>query len=335
MFIGIEIGGTKLQIGVGAGDGRLAAIERRAVDPQAGSAAIRSAIQSAVPALLERLSLSHSAIHGVAIGFGGPVDTARGVVAKSHHVGGWDGFPLSDWVHRELRWPATLHNDADTAGLAESRFGAAAGLSPVFYITLGSGVGGGLIIDGRIFRGAGAGAGEIGHLCWDEPSLQRDTDPPSQRLTVENVCSGWSIESRTRSAVAAALDRLSADRQFASDLASRVNGDLTRLTCAVIADAARCGNELAKRELAVSLRVLGWAVAQCVAMVCPCRVVIGGGVSLIGEDLLFGPLREQVERFVFRPFRDRFDIVPAALGEAVVVHGALAIARDAARIQSG
>src|SRR5437870_2956083 len=171
MFLGIEIGGTKLQLGVGPGDGTIVALERLPVDAQRGAAAIREQILRSAPALIARAGLATETIGGAAIGFGGPVDTDSGTVAKSHQAGGWESFPLAAWLERELGWRAVLANDADAAGLAEARFGAGRGYSPIFYITIGSGIGGGLIIDGQIYRGAAAGAAEIGHLWIPEAGL--------------------------------------------------------------------------------------------------------------------------------------------------------------------
>jgi glucokinase len=321
VYLAIEIGGTKLQLGLGTGDGRIVAIERRRIDPAAGAEAIRHAIVELVPLLRGQPAAAGQSIAGVGIGFGGPVDTETGTIAKSHHVSGWDGFPLAAWCEREWGWRAVVHNDADTAGLAEARFGAAIGMSPVFYVTIGSGVGGGLLLDGQIYRGAGAGAAEIGHLCVAPPG---SADTPETCPTVEGTCSGWSIARRAR----AAIDAPEAHAvEAAADLLARA-GDRDRLTADVVAQAAASGNPLALRLLDDTWRVLGWAIAQVVTLLCPRRVVIGGGVSLMGEDLLFRPLRREVARHVFPPFRSCFDIVPAALAESVVVHGALALARD-------
>src|SRR5713226_68319 len=164
MFLGIEIGGTKLQLGVGAGAGVLAGLWRGPVDVAAGPEGIRRQIVAAVPELLGRSGVERSRLQGVGIGFGGPVDDATRTIIKSHQIEGWDGFPLADWITDLLGWPAVLGNDADVAGLAEALFGAGQGLSPIFYITIGSGIGGGLIINGEIYRGCGRGAAEIGHL---------------------------------------------------------------------------------------------------------------------------------------------------------------------------
>src|SRR6266849_1430534 len=164
MYLGIEIGGTKLQIGLGPADGTLAGLWRGGVDAAAGPEGIRRQIHAAVPELLSRSGLNRAQVRGVGIGFGGPVDDITRTVIKSHQIEGWDNFPLADWVSDLLGIPAALGNDADVAGLAEALFGAGKGLSTIFYVTIGSGIGGGLIINGEIYRGCGRGAADIGHL---------------------------------------------------------------------------------------------------------------------------------------------------------------------------
>src|SRR5436853_2478996 len=171
MFLGIEIGGTKLQLGVGPGDGTLAGLWRGPVDVAAGAEGIRRQITAAVPELLDKGGVARSQLKGVGIGLGGPVDDATRTVIKSHQIAGWDGFPLADWIGDITGLPAALGNDADVAGLAEALFGAGKGLSPVFYITIGSGIGGGLILAGEIHRGCGRGAAEVGHLELDDVTV--------------------------------------------------------------------------------------------------------------------------------------------------------------------
>src|SRR6516165_7193598 len=164
MFLGLEIGGTKLQLGLGDGDGVIHALWRGSVVPADGADGIRRQIEAAIPELLVSAKRRRDELKGVGVGFGGPVDDATRSVIKSHQIAGWDGFPLADWIADLVGLPAVLGNDADVAGLAEALFGAGKGYSPVFYITIGSGIGGGLIIDGEIYRGIGRGAAEIGHL---------------------------------------------------------------------------------------------------------------------------------------------------------------------------
>src|ERR1700730_10842563 len=172
MYLGIEIGGTKLQLGVGAGDGKLAGLWRGTVDVPAGPEGIRRQITAAVPEVLSQCQMDRSALQGVGIGFGGPVDDATQTIIKSHQIEGWDNFPLADWISGVVGMPAVLGNDADVAGLAEALFGAGKGLSPIFYITVGSGIGGGFIINGEIYRGVGRGAAEIGHIRITHPDTE-------------------------------------------------------------------------------------------------------------------------------------------------------------------
>ena len=152
MLLGIEIGGTKLQLGVGAGDGVLVDLVRLDVDQSQGADGILRQIAGAGRELIAKYGVT-----AAGFGFGGPVDTVRGVAVKSHHVHGWDAFPLADWCQRELGITAVIENDCDAAALAEARYGAGRGANPVFYVTVGTGIGGGLVVDGRIYRGSGHG----------------------------------------------------------------------------------------------------------------------------------------------------------------------------------
>jgi glucokinase len=318
MFLGIEIGGTKLQLGIGLGNGTLPGLWRAAVDVPAGPEGIRRQITGAVPELLAKCNLAKSALKGVGIGFGGPVDDATHTVIKSHQIEGWDNFPLADWISDLVGLPAVLGNDADCGGLAEALFGAGKGLSPIFYITIGSGIGGGLIINGEIYRGCGRGAAEIGHVEVYFPEWP--ATPPALLVPLEEMASGWSIAKRAQHGIR---------REGAEDsiIYQMVKKKISRITAQHVADAAKQDDEFAHDVLGEAWTVLADAIRQVIALVCPRRIIIGGGVSLLGERLLFKPVRKLVAERVFKPFAQCYDIVPAALGEEVVVHGALALAR--------
>jgi glucokinase len=303
MYLGIEIGGTKLQVALGNGDGRLAGLWRAAVDTAAGAEGIRRQILQAVPQLLQESRLERSHVHGVGIGFGGPVDDATNTVIKSHQIAGWDNFTLADWISKLLGWPAILGNDADVAGLAETLFGAGKGLSPIFYITIGSGIGGGLIVNEEIYRGCGRGAAEIGHLKLEEARWGKNA-------IVESIASGWGMVRQA---------------------GMRLKNAGPPITVPVLVEAARQGDREARQVLNDAIEALAWGICHVIVLLAPRRVIIGGGVSLLGEENLFAPLRLAVAANVFAPFANDYDIVPAALGEEVVVHGALALARKRLR----
>lgn len=312
MLLGIEIGGTKLQLGLGRGDGTIHALWRGAVDPAEGGEGIRKQIVAAVPELLARAGADRGQLWGAGIGFGGPTDDATQSVIKSHHVHGWDGFPLAEWVGERVGVPAVICNDADVAGLAEALFGAGKGLSPIFYMTVGSGIGGGLVIDGQIYRGMGKGAAEVGHLRPVYPLTATGHDP-----ILEHWSSGWGIGR-------AAED---AERSGADVTGIRAAGG-GAITGKAVADAAARGDATALRILDGAVQAMAEGVCSVIKLLCPRRIIIGGGVSLIGEELLFRPLRRYVAERGMAAFAGLTEIVPAALGEEVVVHGALAYARQ-------
>jgi glucokinase len=322
-LLGIEIGGTKLQLGIGPGDGTLLALERLSVDPDRRAAGILDQITAAFPPLLGQAGLAPHQIKAAGVGFGGPVDSARGRIQKSYQVEGWDDFPLAEWIRQHLQIPSVvIENDADTAGLAECRFGAGCGHSPVVYITVGSGIGGALIIDDRVYRGAGLGATEIGHL---RVPVRHSRGRDIVWRELELVASGWAIAAAARDLAQQKLHRKQPDWP----VLTRANADPTRITAAIVAQAAAAGDPDATTILAAARASFAFALTQVIALLAPRRIVIGGGVSLIGENDWFDPIRKLTDQQVFPPFRTRYDIVHAALGETVVVHGALAIARDA------
>lgn len=325
MYLGIEIGGTKLQLGIGTGDGTIATLWRGAVVPANGADGIRKQIVGAIPELLANAKRGRDKLKGAGIGFGGPVDDATRSVIKSHQITGWDGFPLAQWIEEITGLRAVLGNDADVAGLAEALFGAGKGLSPIFYITIGSGIGGGLIINGEIYRGCGRGAAEIGHQCWEQTVFLDDEffREFSGKRVLEEVASGWGIQANARAYLENFGDRDAAGCARLFQLCE--NSDL--ITVQHVALAASENDRVAKMLLRTATSALAEGICNVIALLGPRRIVIGGGVSLIGDDLFFEPIRHAVANMVFKPFADCYDIVPAALGEEVVVHGALALAR--------
>src|SRR6185436_7437206 len=336
MFLGIEIGGTKLQLGVGNGDGgEFAAFARHDIDISRGAPGILEQIEKSATALSQKHKLER-----IGIGFGGPVDAERGIVTKSHQVEGWDHFPLARWCEETLGIKTVLGNDCDVASLAEAHYGAGKGAGSVFYITVGTGVGGGLVIGGKLHGAGRPAVAEIGHL---RPGLHEDRP----ELTVESLCAGPAIAAaaaaRITGQVSRPLDSLRkylerstegtvvrrslkdevrsrlADQQrteeeYIADLLARCSGNADNLTAKAVAQSAADGNEIACEVMDHACQVLGWAIAQVITIAAPEVVVIGGGVSLIGEPFFFAPLRSEVARYVFPPLAGSFRIVPAALG---------------------
>ena len=318
MYLGIEVGGTKLQLAIGQGDGSpLVDCRRAEVRFEEGAGGILRQIHSIGRELIDR----HRP-QAIGIGFGGPVDAEAGRTIISHQVEGWTDFALVDWCRETFALPAGLANDADAACLAEARFGAGRGHRVVFYITVGSGIGGALAIDGQVYSGGHGIASEIGHL---RPGL--DADAP--HATVESIASGFGIAAAGQSWLAGENHQ----NPSAVDLLARCGGQTERLSGRIIVEAAAAGNVAARQIFARALQTLGWAIAQMITLVAPQVVVMGGGVPLCGDDLFFAPLRREVARYVFPPLEHTYSILPAELGEEVVAHGALTLARALAMPQ--
>lgn len=301
MFIGVEIGGTKLQLVAGrAGSGMVERI-RLSVAREAGGEGIRSQMAIHLPHLVER----HRP-QAIGVGFGGPVDWRTGRICCSHQIAGWHDFQLGDWFREQTNLPVFIDNDANVAALGEAWHGAGRGASPVFWINMGSGVGGGLVVGGRLYHGATPGEAEIGHVCLDRSGTR-----------VEDRCSGWAMDARILEAVATAPE---------SDLARRVQtqpGPASRH----LGPAVAAGDPLARHLLEELADSLAFALSHVVQLLHPEIVVIGGGLSLVGE-----PLRQavaaQLPRYVMDSFRPGPRIALAGLGEDSVPVGALTLAEQ-------
>jgi len=310
--VGLEIGGTKLQAALGTAEGEVLHVERGAAPAAGGAEAIMAWFEGPVARLLDRAKAEGKAVTGFGVGFGGPVDSSAGTVLVSHQVGGWEGFPLEHWFEERFGVPTMIANDSNAAGWAEYCRGAGQGTRHFCYMNIGSGIGGALVIDGQLHNGQGFGAGEIGHTY--VPDWTAGKAGNADKL--ENLCSGWSIEKRLRAA---------AQLSGQTPLARLCEGDPQRITTPLLAEAARQGDATALRAIEEVAASVGIALSNVITLFHPERIALGGGVSLMG-DLLLDPVRRHVAALVFGPFRNRYEIVPCALGESVVIVGALLLA---------
>ncbi len=314
-IVGVEIGGTKLQATLADMDSLEAICSlRETIVPAKGAEGIRHQLE----AMIHSFQAEHE-IDAMGIGFGGPLDAKTGIITKSHQVDGWDEFPLAYWCRDQFGVPTVIRNDCDTAALAEATLGAGKDRQSSFYVTVGSGIGGGYVVDGKLIGTSRPAFAEIGHL---RPGvLHSEADN-----TVEAEASGFGITSQVRHL----LENTPAEDQ-ADDYWQLVNvcdGNLEALTTKHIADAAESGNGIAKAVLHDAVETLGWAIGQMLTLMAPEVVIIGGGVSMMPEELFLKPLRENVAAYVFPPLAGCYEIVRAELGEAVVVHGALLLAKQ-------
>ena len=298
-FLGIEIGGTKLQLVCGDASGRIAARERLIVAPEEGGEGIRRQIEAALPDLIERANPK-----AIGVGFGGPVDCATGSICCSHQIEGWSEFPLGAWLRELSGLPVAVENDANTAALAEANVGAGKGFNPMCWVNMGSGVGGGLVVDGAIYHGAKPGEAEIGHL-----RLNREGD------TVESRCSGWAVDAKIRE-----LRKTQPESVLCQLMVESEGGEAKHLPAALAA-----GDLAATRILNETADDLAFGLSHAVQLFHPEAIVMGGGLSLIGEPLR-AAVREALEKYVMEAFAPGPELRIAALGEDAVTVGALLLA---------
>ncbi len=256
----------------------------------------------------------------VGVSFGGPVRAEGGLVLLSHHVPGWEGFPLAEWLRERFGAPAAVENDANAAALGEWRYGAGKGTDHFLYVTVSTGIGGGIVIGGKIYRGADGLAGEIGHMVVD-PNGPRCTC--GRRGCLEALASGPAIAARARELLAS-YPRPAEGRM----LRELVGNDPGRITAREVAIAAARGDPLAAEILREAGEALGFGLAQAIALLNPERIALGGGVIKAGEPLL-RPVREAAERYAFPGAR--VDIAVAELGDDAPLWGAAALAEDLLR----
>lgn len=303
MILGIEIGGTKIQAAVGSPNStKLVEVLRRKVDPQNGARGILTQVKAMGQELASRNS-----IEKIGIGFGGPIDRVSGMIYKSHQIDGWDDFNLIAWSESEFGIRTVVANDCDVAALAESKLGAGKDCDSVFYLTIGTGIGGGFVVQGEMAGASRPAIAEIGHL-----RLGPTATSPHQ--TIESVCSGTGIARR-------ANDLRSSHGHFS-------NVQPENLTAETIGRLAEGGDRQANDLLAETARILGWAIAQVITLNAPEIVIVGGGVSLIAESQFLNPLREQIATFVFPGLSNTYKVKSATLDEEVVLFGAIEIAAD-------
>jgi glucokinase len=294
--LGLEIGGTKLQLVLGDDAGKIIARRKLPVVASAGAAGIRAQIEQTLPELLHGRQTQR-----IGVGFGGPVDWQTGRICRSHQIEGWSEFDLAGWLRRLTGVPVVADNDANVAALGEALVGAGIGFSPVFYVTLGSGVGGGLVVGGKIYHGAKPGEAEIGHVRLDRAGT-----------IVESRCSGWAVDARIREITA----------KEPGGLLARLVGNTVGGEAKHLATALQQGDAAATHLLQETADDLAFGLSHVVHLFHPQIIILGGGLSGVGE-----PLRAAVEthlrRFTMDAFAPGPQLALAALSEDAVPVGAL------------
>jgi glucokinase len=343
LVAGVDIGGTNQTVALARLDGEVLATRRHRLPPGGTAGDVIAAVLAMLDGALESVPPTAGRpgaekLLRIGVGFGGPVDIEAGTVLTSHHVSGWDGFPLRRTLESCRNAATVIDNDANAAALGEAHFGAGRGHRNVLYLNVGTGIGAGLILNGRLFHGQHGMAGEIGHVTVvpdpadapEGPDLPGSPGPPwagrdappcpcGKRGCLEAVASGRAIGQRARAAAAA-------DPVGAAGLLALAGGETAQIEGPHVLAAAGAGDPLAVRLVAETAAYLGLALGNAANIVDPSVIVVGGGVGEAGE-VLFAPLRAAVRRHLL-PSMPPPEVVPAALGYDAGIAGALALALE-------
>jgi glucokinase len=315
--LGIDIGGTNLVVGSVAEDG--SSMVASASEPTHSEAGATDVVDRLVGLAERAIATTRreapgAEILGVGVGAPGPLDTKRGIVLLTPNLG-WVNMPLRQLIHDRLGLPAALDNDANCAVLGEWWVGAARGARHAIGITIGTGIGGGLIIGGQLYHGASDVAGEIGHTTIDTEGRRCKC---GNYGCLEAYASGPNIALR-------AVEELEAGAE--SRLRALVGGDLQKITAQTVYQAAADGDELALEVVNDTAKFLGVGIGNLLNVFNPEVVVVCGGVTLAG-DHLFEPLRREVARRAFKPAVTACRIVPGELSGTAGVYGAAKVFLD-------
>jgi len=300
-FIGIEIGGTKLQLAIADESLKIKQQLSFEVNRNKGANGIKQKIEESIHQIKGDKKVS-----AVGVGFGGPVNYKTGMINVSHQIAGWENFNLREWLQQVSDAPVFIDNDANVAALGEAIHGAGAGFNIVFYMTIGSGIGGGLIIDKKIYHGAFPGEAEVGHLRLNKKGE-----------TLESLCSGWAVDEKIRKAIT---------EEPNSKLANLVK-DVKSNEAKFLKEALKKNDVLAKKILKEVSDNIAFGLSHVVHLFHPEVIIIGGGLSLLSNNLS-DAITTALSQYVMKAFLPPPEIKIASLGKNIVPVGALELARS-------
>ena len=312
---GIEIGGRGQRVVVADGAGRIVG-QARSIDSMAPASGVLETVKDLIDQACHSAGIAHDRVVRVGIAFGGPVDVERGLTLLSHRASGFENFPLVNLIEEHLGVPAVLDNSARASALGELVYGAARGSSDVVYVHLGTGVGGGIIVDGRLLHGASSTAGEFGHMVVSVGGPICSCGKPGH---LEAYAAAPAIVSRFR-------QRLEAQAAIDIDRWSNPKS----ITVRSIFDAAKQGDPAARDVVTETVQVLGLAIANLITTLNPATVIVGGTVSDVGS-LLMDPLSARVRQYSFPSAARRVRLTASQLGPDTTVLGAVALALESLR----
>ncbi len=302
--VGIDIGGTKLATVVANDSGNILSKVRRPTDAEKGPEYAIRLLFEMVNETVAQANLEQEAISAIGVSCGGPLDTKTGIVYSPPNLPGWDAFPLKVQLESEFKVSVIIENDANACALAEYRFGGGRGYNSVLYMTMSTGIGGGIVIDGKIYHGANDSAGEVGHqiLLPDGPLCGC-----GKRGCLEALCSGPAIARRAKEAI---------QKESNTTILALTDGHIDAVKSEHVLAAARQGDMLALKLVEETAYYMGWGIANLVNILNP-DIVLLGTVAIAAGDLLLEPIRKTVSNFAMARPAEVVQIIPAQLGDSL------------------
>ena len=315
LIIGVDLGGTNIKAGVVSLRGKVQKRIKVPTESGQGGEKVMENIKKTVHQLLNGLDKEN--ILGIGMGTPGVVDLKTGVLlGGSENLPGWAGTPIKPELEKEFSLPSFADNDVNVVTLGEHWQGAGKGIENLFCLTLGTGIGGGIVINGKLYRGSGYYAGEVGHTTINFEGLACN-------------CGSFGCLETYGSSRAIAHQCLSAiqNKKVESNLLSLVDDETEKVNTGTVVKAATEGDRLCQAVIAETARALGAGIANVINLLNPQMVIVGGGVSKAG-DILLRPLREQIQRYALPIAYKTAKIVRAELGDAGGIVGSAALVME-------
>lgn len=308
LFIGVDVGGTKVAAGLVNDEGEIRSHLRVPMIANGSADDGLSAVLSAITQLLQ----DGARVRGIGVCSPGPLDPAAGVILNPPNLPCWRNFPLSDALRKTYPVPVQVDNDANAAALAETRWGAARGYNNVFYATIGTGIGTGIVMHGKIYHGRTGSAGEGGHVSIDHCGPICGCGKPG---CIEVLASGSAIARHAR-------EKISSGRE--SSMLELAAGKLDAVTGEVVGKAYAAGDALAREVLTESADMLAVWLSNMIDLLDPEVIVIGGGAAALYWPF-FNRLRERIPRLTVNPRASEVPIVAARYGAEAGIAGGAAL----------
>ncbi len=312
LYVGVDLGGTRVRAALGEKSGKLLKQQAHPSLAAQGPEAVMTRIVHTIHEVVD----DWSRVRGIGLGAPGPLDPWRGVILEAPNLPGMIDFPIKARLEAEFHLPAFAGNDANLAALAEHRYGAGQGVKHMVYITISTGIGGGIIADNKLYLGWRGFAGEVGHQTLEAHGPRCNCGNIG---CLEVLASGPAIARQAREALAAGRD--SSMRQMVSD-------DLDKLSTAMVTQAAGAGDKLALELLERAGSYIGLGIVNLLHEFDTELFVLGGGVALNAWDWIYPSMIATLDEYAMPSMRRGVRIAQAGLGDDVGLIGAIALAVD-------